>query len=288
MDIINRQTKEIIPGDLIKSQAFLYRNVFGRIILKLLVRPFVTKFSGCYMNSKRSRKKIKKFISNNSGINMSEYEECEYKSFNEFFTRKIKEDSRTINYDTTRLISPCDSKLSVYKIDENSIFNIKDSMYKVEDLVKNKELANKYLDGHALIFRLTVDDYHRYCYVDSGTKEKNIHIKGVFHTVNPIALEKYNIYKRNTREYTILHTDNFRDVVMVEVGALMVGKIKNHHQEYKFEKAEEKGMFLFGGSTIVMLVDKDVIIDEDLIENTKNNFETIVKYGEGIGSNKQE
>lgn len=283
MNLINRQTKEVIESKVMGAQSFLYRNFLGRLFLKILIRPFVTKFSGVYMNSKRSRKRIKKFIKNNPTIDMSEYVACEYKSFNDFFTREIIKDKRPINLEKNILISPCDSKLSVFKIDENSIFNIKDSYYKVEDLIKNEDLAKEYLNGHALIFRLAVDDYHRYCYVDSGTKEKNLHIKGVFHTVNPIALERYNIYKRNAREYSVLHTDHFGDVVMCEVGALMVGKIKNHHQEYTFSKGEEKGMFLFGGSTVVVLVKEHVIIDEDLIENTKNNLETIVKYGEGVG-----
>ncbi len=283
MKIINRNTKEIKDGDLLKSQSFLYNNVFGRFILSFLVFPFVSKLGGKYMNSKRSTKKISKFIKENN-INMDDFEKEEYKCYNDFFTRKIKVDKRPIDMNQNILISPCDSKLTVYKINENSIYNIKDSYYRVNDLLNNDELAKKYLNGYMLIFRLTVDDYHRYCYVDNGTKEKNTFIKGVLHTVNPIALEHYDIYKRNSREYTILHTENFGDIVQVEVGALMVGKISNHHQEYKFSKGEEKGMFLFGGSTVILLIeDGKVNIDEDLISNTKNNMETIVKYGERIG-----
>ena len=62
----------------------------------------------------------------------------------------------------------------------------------------------------------------------------------------------------------------------------MVGKIVNHHNEKNFKKGEEKGYFKFGASTIVLLV-KDIKIDEDLIKNTNNNLETIVKMGERIG-----
>ena len=138
-----------------------------------------------------------------------------------------------------------------------------------------------------MIFRLCVDDYHRYCYIDDGEKEKNTFIKGVLYTVRPVALENYNIYKENSREYTILHTDNFGDVVHIEVGATIVGRIKNHHQEYKFTKGEEKGMFEFGGSTIVLLLEKDKVnIDKEILDNTKDGFETIVKIGEKIGTKK--
>lgn len=285
--IINRQTKEEKFCDLSKSQSFLYNHFFGRVFLKLLVRPFISKIGGIYMNSALSKKRIKKFIKTNN-IDMSQFEKCDYKNYNQFFSRKILSESRIIDRDKNSFISPCDSKLSVFRIEDNSVFKIKDSYYRIEDIIQDSKLAKEYVGGYCLIFRLTVDDYHRYCYVDDGTKEKNIPIKGIFHTVNPIALEHYNIYKRNAREYTILHTNNFEDVIQVEVGALMVGKISNHHQEYQFKKGEEKGTFLFGGSTIILLV-KDVIqIDEDIIYNSLNQDETIVKYGERIGMKKVE
>lgn len=280
--IIDLNTNEVYDCDLSSSQKFLYKTFLGRICLKFLIRPIVSKIGGWYMSRKSSLKRIDKFVKDNN-INLDDYYIDDIKCYNDFFTRKIKEDRRKIDLDDNSFISPCDSKLSVFKINENSIFNIKDSYYKVSDLVNNEELAKEYLNGYCLIFRLTVSDYHRYCYIDNGIKTNNIHIKGIFHTVNPIALERYNIYKRNTREYTILNTFNFDKVVQVEVGALMVGKISNHHEQYEFKKGEEKGMFLFGGSTIVVLV-KDIIdIDNRILMNSLNGDETIVKYGQKIG-----
>lgn len=280
--IIDRQTNEVSDCDISVSQKFLYKTFIGRILLKFLVRPIISKIGGWYFNTKLSLKKVDKFVKKNN-INLDDYYTDNFKCYNDFFTRKIKEDRRKIDLDSNSFISPCDSKLSVYKIDENSIFKIKDSYYKVSDLVNNEGLAKEYLNGYCLIFRLTVTDYHRYCYIDGGTKSKNIHIKGIFHTVNPIALDRYNIYKRNTREYTILNTLNFDKVIQVEVGALMVGKISNHHEEYEFKKGEEKGTFLFGGSTIVLLVKDIVDIDNDILINSLNGDETIVKYGQKIG-----
>ena len=275
-------TEEINNGYLV----FLYRNFFGRLLLKILTRPTISKIAGWVMDSRISTIAIKRFISKNN-INIEEYEDKKYKSYNDFFTRKIKDECRQIDMDKKSLIAPCDSKLTVYKINDNSIFSIKNSYYKVEDLLKSKRLAKKYKDGYCLIFRLSVDDYHRYCYIDNGTKSANTSIKGVLHTVRPIALEKYNIYKENSREYTMLKTDNFGDVIQIEVGATLIGRIKNHHQEYKFSKGEEKGMFLFGGSTIVLLIEKDKVkIDEEILKNTKDGYETIVKIGEKIGTRK--
>lgn len=281
--IIERKTLISRDRDLGGFQKFLYRNFIGRLILKLLIRPWVSKLGGFYMNRKCSKGMIKKFVKKNN-IDLSQYDMTNIKCYNDFFTRKIIDGARNINMESNKLISPCDSKLQAFKINEESIFNIKDSYYKVEDLIQNKELAKEYINGYCLIFRLTVDDYHRYCYVDNGTKTKNTPIKGVLHTVNPIALERYNFYKTNSREYCILETENFGKIIQVEVGALMVGKISNHHQEYAFSKGEEKGMFLFGGSTIVLLVKENIKIDEDILFNTSNNDETVVRYGEAIGT----
>ena len=281
--IIERKTLISRDRDLGGFQKFLYRNFIGRLILKLLIRPWVSKLGGFYMNRKCSKGMIKKFVKKNN-IDLSQYDMTNIKCYNDFFTRKIIDGARNINMESNKLISPCDSKLQAFKINEESIFNIIDSYYKVEDLIQNKELAKEYINGYCLIFRLTVDDYHRYCYVDNGTKTKNTPIKGVLHTVNPIALERYNFYKTNSREYCILETENFGKIIQVEVGALMVGKISNHHQEYTFTKGEEKGMFLFGGSTIVLLVKENIKIDEDILFNTSNNDETVVRYGEAIGT----
>ena len=223
------------------------------------------------------------FIKKND-INTFEYEYKNYKSYNDFFTRKVIPYKRPINARKDILIAPCDSKVTVYKINEDLTLNIKDAYYSIDTLVEDN-IIDKYIGGYALVFRLSVDNYHRYCYIDSGTKEKNIHIKGIFHTVQPISLKHYNFYKTNSREYTILHTKNFGDVIYVEVGAMGVGKIVNNHEEYEFKKGEEKGYFEFGGSTIVLLVKKNNIkLDEDIIENSKDEIETIVKYGQGIAS----
>jgi phosphatidylserine decarboxylase len=274
-----------------KSLHFLYDTAAGRIVLKLLTRRFLSKLTGVYMNSRISKLNIKSAIKS-CGIDLSEYELTDYRQFscyNDFFTRRIKKENRPLSSEPDVFISPCDSKLTVYPVNEDSCFFIKSSAYTVCDLVGgNQALADQYKGGYCLIFRLTVDNYHRYCYIDNGKKDENIFVPGVLHTVNPIALGRYNIYKRNCREYTVLHTENFDDVVQIEVGAMMVGRIKNHHGAHAFKKGEEKGMFEFGGSTIVLLVKKDILtIDSDIVANSTENIETTVKIGERIAVRKQ-
>lgn len=261
----------------------LYNTFSGRLILKALTAPVISRIVGRFMDSPFSIPFIKIFIRNHR-LDTTPYIMKNFRSYNEFFTRQIKPEKRPIDYRADHLISPCDSKLSVYRINSNSVFKIKNSLYRVSDLLSNDFMARRYDGGYCFIYRLEVDDYHRYCYIDDGLKTENVFIKGELHTVNPVALKKYNIYKRNSREYTILHTDNFGDVVHIEVGALFVGKICNHHDEYYFVKGEEKGMFQFGGSTIVQLFEKNKVRpDKDILRNTREGFETIVHYGEKTG-----
>jgi phosphatidylserine decarboxylase len=262
----------------------LYGSVGGRIMLKLLTAPALSRAAGRFMDSRLSKPLIKRFI-RSSGIDTSQYVMYNFPSYNAFFTRSVKPEMRPVDMTPQHLISPCDSKLSVYRIDRKSIFRIKGSRYRISDLIDHKFLADRFNGGLCLIFRLEVDDYHRYCYIDSGVKTGNTFIEGVLHTVNPIALEKYNIYKRNSREYTLIHTDNFGDVIQVEVGAMMVGRICNHDEAGPVKRGQEKGMFEFGGSTIVVLLEKGkASIDKDILKNSAEGYETIVKYGEKIGT----
>ena len=141
---------------------FLYSNVLGRIILKIVISKPIRNIYNKYMTSKYSLKKIDKFIKNNN-INMDEYQEENYKSFNDFFIRKIKDDKRKVS---ECLFAIADSKLSVYKIDDNSSFKVKNSIYTIDELLQSD--GSSFKDGYALIFRLCVDDYHHYVYPDDG------------------------------------------------------------------------------------------------------------------------
>lgn len=282
----NRTNNELINAKENISLVLLYKTHLGRVFLKILIQPWFTKLSGTIMNSKVSNIITKKLIKKYN-INQDEYEKQKFTSYNDFFIRKKKEKYLNIDKNKNHLISPADSKLTVYDIKENSMFKIKDSYYSINELLNGDPISEQYKNGKILIFRLEPTDYHRYCYIDDGTKNENKYIKGIFHTVKNIALKKYNIYKKNAREYTTLDTKNFGKVIQIEVGALIVGRIKNHHEEYQYKKGEEKGYFEFNGSTIVLIFKKNKIeIDPDIKENSKKHIETIVKYGEKIGTKK--
>lgn len=261
----------------------LYNSFVGRRALQLLIRPGVSKVAGWLLDQPCSKILIPSFIKKNH-IDMSLYEKKEYLSYNDFFTRQIRRECRPIAEDENVLISPCDGKLSIYPVKEDSRFCIKNTEYTLETLLRSKRLAEKYREGYVCVFRLTVDDYHRFCYVDDGKKTKNYRIPGVFHTVNPAANDVYPIYKENTREFSMLKSRHFKTILMMEVGALLVGRIVNHQEAGEVVRGTEKGTFEFGGSTVILMFQKNAVRpDESIMENTKNGYETIVKMGEKIG-----
>ena len=286
---IKDRSGKIIASDGNQSRAlkFLYDSIAGNIALKGLTAPLISQLAGAFCDSTLSQSLIPKFIET-ANIDLTEYEAGYYNSFNDFFTRKIIPGARPIDMTPDHLVSPCDSKLTVYPIDDDSIFEIKGVSYHIEQFLKSEKLAEKYKGGHFCVFRLEVGDYHRYMYFDNGFKSKSRHIKGFYHTVNPIALEKTDIYRENTREYTILHTENFGRVIMAEVGAMLVGRIENHHKgRHRFRRGDEKGMFKYGGSTVVLIFERDnVEFDADILRNSLDGFEMVVKMGERIGSGK--
>ncbi|MDY3845302.1 MAG: phosphatidylserine decarboxylase [Eubacteriales bacterium] len=263
---------------------FMYHTVPGRIILKAATSRLVSRVCGAYLSCALSKPLIPGFLRKNN-IDLSEYEDTKFKSFNDCFTRKIKPNARPIDLSPESLIAPCDGYLSAYKINGNTVIPVKHCRYNIESLLENDKLAEEYEDGICLVFRLCVNNYHRYCYIDNGKKGDNTFIKGKLHTVRPIALETLPVFIRNCREYTVIETENFGKVVQMEVGALMVGKIKNLHAEKEIQRGEEKGMFLFGGSTIILLIKKDIAKIPDVIfDRTEHSEETPVKLGQRVGS----
>lgn len=263
------------------SVKFLYGSKFGRGLLSFILAIKVPALLGCFLRSGFSKFYIKKFIRLN-GIDMTPWQGQKFKSFNDFFTR-----SKEITFDAepSHLISPSDSLLSVYKIEENSSFHIKGADYTLEDFFQDVEVAKKFVGGDCLVFRLCATDYHRYNYIDNGTVGENHYIEGKLYSVQPVALEKYKVFTKNRRSWAILKTENFGDVAQIEVGAFSVGGIVNHHTNASFKKGEEKGYFDLHGSTIVCLFEKGKIqLLPEILSATSAGEEYRVKVGQFIGT----
>ena len=262
---------------------FLYHTAPGRAILQVLIRPGVSKALGAFLDTRLSRHLVGPFV-RSTGVDLSDYPHRSYRSFNDFFTRTVTEGRRPLDADPAALIAPCDGKLTVYPITADGLFDIKHSVYSVADLLRDEALANAYEGGTCLIFRLTPDDFHRYSFVDDGSVLRSKTLPGVLHTVRPIAFRRYPVFSENAREYAILETANFGTVLQMEVGALFVGRIVNHPLA-EFTRGQEKGKFEFGGSTVILLLQKGAaVIDKELLENTRAGKESVVRLGQKIGT----
>lgn len=270
------------------GQDHLLEVIYGHALTRMLLRPFlspaVSDICGKFLSTRLSRRIIPSFVKKNH-IDLGIYEKQEFDSYNAFFTRKIKAEQRPINEQKNILISPSDGKVTAYPITQKGRFWIKHTQYSAAQLLKDERLAERYMGGWIYVIRLTVDDYHRYCYVADGRKSRQRKIRGVLHTVNPVANDYYPIYKMNSREYCLLKTKELGTIILMEVGALMVGKINNHEEDSaQVKRGDEKGMFEFGGSTIVVMTEPGMAEpDKDIIHNTKAQAETLVKMGEPIG-----
>ncbi len=266
-----------------KLLQWMYGSASGRMVLKVMTKPLVSYLSGCVLNHPLSTLAIP-FCICSMRIPMEEYVQQKYRSFNAFFTRQIKPEKRPIVSNEDVLISPCDAKLTVLPVTEDARFWIKGRDYSLSELLRCGKLAQRFRGGHCLIFRLTPDDFHHYCYPDDCRIGGHRRIEGELHTVNPISAEYVNVYHENTREITMLHTAHFGDILQIEVGAMMVGKIVNLPHGKDGKRGMEKGYFEFGGSTVMLILEPgQVQIDEQLIRNSEQGMETKVRYGERIG-----
>lgn len=261
----------------------MYGTAAGRLAVRCLVRPWVSKLGGKILNTGLSRILIPPFIKKHK-IDLDDFIGAPYRSYNDFFMRRIKPERRPVDMEASHFVSPCDSRLTVYPISPSGKFMIKNTVYTMASLTRSRKIAAHYNGGYAMVFRLCVEDYHRYCFPCDGRTSSSFKIPGIFHTVNPAANDRYPIYKENTREFTFLQSEQFGTLLMMEVGALFVGKIVNEPVSGSVNKGEEKGHFEFGGSTIIICAEKNQILpDADLLRNSCLGIETLVKYGEKIG-----
>jgi phosphatidylserine decarboxylase len=271
---------------------FLYGSRLGFFITELLFKHrWATELYARLQRGPGSKSKIRKFVESH-GVNLDELERPidSFNSFNEFFIRRLKPSARPIDRESASLISIADCRLSVYPIRENAIYPVKAKSFTVAQLVGDDETASgyaaSYADGLCLIFRLAPVDYHRFGYVDDCEQSPVEATGGFYRSIHPLSLRRMKaVFTENRREYCVLKTANFGEVVHIDVGATGVGRIVQLHPGGgRFARGEEKGYFEFGGSTVILLLKPGVAkIDDDIAEYSGRGIETIVRYGEKIG-----
>ncbi|MBK9294729.1 MAG: phosphatidylserine decarboxylase [Oligoflexia bacterium] len=283
----NRYTKknetEKVYGGTLVNTAYLNPKRAG-FIDKTLALPWVSRLYGGLQSSFLSRGKIRPFIKNFQ-INMDEYMPGPFKSFNDFFTRQFKPEARHF-VDTPALMPAfCEGRYLGFKNVSDSLkFPIKGVGVNVNGLLRISQWSQKFIGGPALICRLCPVDYHRFHFPDDGKLVNSYQIHGKLHSVNPMALKnKEDVFLVNERTVSVLNTKNFGWLAYVEVGAMMVGKIVQSFKGENFTRGQEKGYFLFGGSTVVVIGEAGAWVpDQDILQNTSFGIETFVKLGDTV------
>ncbi len=289
--LYNRRTRAIEEETVFEKDVmnFFYGSRPGFLITELALKHrWATEIYARLMHSPKSRSKIRAFIEN-FGVNVDEIERPveSFKTFNEFFIRRLKPEARPIDRDPDHLISIADCRLSAYEIRAGAVFPVKAKSFTTDQLIGDRGIAANYAGGLCLIFRLAPVDYHRFCYVDDCEQTPNVVINGFYRSVHPLSLSRMKaVFTENRREYCALKTANFDDVIHVDVGATGVGRIvQNNPAGGRFRRGEEKGYFEFGGSTVILLLKPGAAkIDDDIAEYSARGIETIVRYGEKIGA----
>jgi phosphatidylserine decarboxylase len=235
------------------------------------------------MNStRRSARKIPRFTADYN-IDTSEFAQDSFASFNAFITRKLRPEARPIDPSPTHLIAVADSKLLATHLDDQASIAVKHATFSTASLLDDDELSLGYKGGTCLVFRLSVDDCHRFAYPDAGTLVSSKEIPGKLHSVQPIAQQTCRVFHQNKRRVSVLATASLGQVVQVEVGALLVGGLHDH-QLPSFERGQEKGYFELGGSTVILLLKQGVVrINRAIEEQSRQGIETKVKLGQAVG-----
>lgn len=288
--IYDRLTKKYIEENVAgkKYIDWCYKSMVGKSLTEVFIkRKLFTSMYGRFCDSSLSKSKVKSFISDfNIDTNECAKSIDEYKCFNDFFTRKLKDNARPFSKNPNDLISPGDGRLICYdNIDASNVIQVKDFTYSLQELIGNS-LSAEYNGGTCLVLRLCPLDYHRFHFIDNGVCGPTHKIKGSYYSVNPIALDNIEeLYCKNKREWNIFKSENFGDILQVDVGATCVGTIVQTYKENSYiNKGDERGYFKFGGSTTILFFKKNTIkIDKDILTQSSLGIETHVLMGEKIG-----
>lgn len=295
INFYNRLTQSIerekVYGD--KMVEWLYQSNSGKVLSHLICQAPISKLYGALQDTTWSKSKIAPFIENYN-IPMDDYlpeqqnSESPYSSFNQFFIRRFKDGKRTFVSAPDELAAFSEARYFGYTSvgDEESI-PVKGAYLKPKQLISNAKWEETFHDGPLLLARLCPVDYHRFHYPDDGVILDDYRVEGLLHSVNPVALKaKQDILITNERHVTIIETENFGKLAYIEVGAICVGKIVQSQKLVEgdsFKRGQEKGYFLFGGSTVIVVGEKGKWIpSQDIQEYTKKGIETYLHLGMSV------
>jgi phosphatidylserine decarboxylase len=275
---------------------FLYCSVAGKRIGKFFTNKHFSQIYGSFQDLPRSHRKVRPFIEKFQ-IPIDDYEpgskpaqdiRDSYRSFNEFFIRQFKPGKRPFVTEPNKMAAFAEARYVGFDaINDQDLYPVKGHYLRAKDLIANDAISKDFEGGPLLIARLCPVDYHRYHYPDNGKVLDHFRVPGAYDSVNPLALQyKNQIFIQNERHVSILETENFGRLAYIEVGAICVGKIvQSHPWDKDFSRGDEKGYFLFGGSTVVLLGQKGAWKPSaDISSNTSQGIETYLHLGQEVAT----
>jgi len=249
----------------------------------LASRKALSLWYGAYCRSGHSRQLIAPFIAENN-IDMTGCSGS-YKNFAEFFARQKR--GIVFPEEATQLGAPCEGLASAYTdIDPDTMVAAKGSLYSLAELFGDAALAEQYRGGSCLRVRLTPANYHRMHFFDDGEVTDATYIDGDLYSVNPLAVEKIaRLYCRNKRVRVQVATQQFGNVVIMEVGATFVGSIVHKFLVGdKARRGRQASYFLPGGSLVLVYFQPGAVtLDADMLARTAQHIETRVNVGTVVG-----
>lgn len=268
---------------------FSYQNFLGRIGLWGMVqRKWFSQWYGKRMDSPQSREKILPFI-NKYNLNQKEFLEAPetFKTFNEFFYRKLNREARPIDENDQIVIFPADGRhLIVPNLSEIEQIYAKGQAFNLRQLLGCAKLAKKFQTGAMLISRLCPVDYHRFHFPIDGKLTFPRLINGSLFSVNPIAVrQRISIFWENKRYISCIENQRLGMIVQLLIGATCVGTVHfSNKKNLSVRKGDEHGYFSFGGSCVITLFPENKInFRKDLVEQSSLGYESYFRFGENLG-----
>jgi phosphatidylserine decarboxylase len=244
-----------------------------------------------YQHSRRSARKIEPFVRKHH-IDMTEFEPVIYRSYAEFFVRRFRTEARRFPSPAGEMGAFAEARYFAWEsLRANQRFPVKGHSLSAERILGSPERARPFVGGPVILARLSPMDYHHLHYPDDGETLGQDWLGRRLWTVNWHALlHQDDILFRNERQINFLRTRNFGQLAFVEIGALSVGRIiQVHPRDTAFRRGEEKSVFDFGGSAVVVFGEPGAWRPaDDLLEHTRDGVETFLRLGELLGLRKSQ
>lgn len=288
--VLDRASGKLVDEDVFGGDAlrWAYGTRAGWLFTRLIGsrRAFSAAY-GLWMRSPFSRGGIRPFIERFRIPTVEiDGDVAAFRSFDAFFTRRLKPGARPLAGGPETLVLPADGRHLVHPDGAaQDGFVLKGQRLDLPALLGDAALARTFAGGAVLVSRLCPVDYHRFHFPCDGVAGVPRWVNGPLFSVSPIALRRNVAFLwENRRCVTLLETPRFGPVAYVEIGATMVGCIRHTRPPGAFARGDEKGCFHFGGSSLALVFRPGaVVFDADLVAASARHVETLAPQGGSLG-----